>query len=96
MHVGMVILQNEKDQGIGQIDEKGHFTMYQFKPGDGLKPGVYRGYITNADELDQKGNPVSVINLKYTDIEQSGIIYDSSKDNGTLNIVVEKAAPPKK
>ena len=87
---GMVVLQNETSQGIGELDFNGSFNIYQYKPGDGLKRGKYRGYISGAISIDEFGRSVSLIPDKYADIENSGIEYDSSVNNGKLDIVIEK------
>ncbi len=91
---GIVILQNETSQGIGEIYQDGTFTMYQYKPGDGLQRGQYKGYISGAITADDNGNTTSLIPAKYTDMSSSGITYDSEKDKGKLDIVID-APPPK-
>lgn len=83
---GMVVLQNEERQGVGELRSDGTFSIYQMKPGDGLRRGVYRGYINNA--MDPK-TFASLVDMKYTSMESSGISYDS-KNGSTLDIVVEK------
>ncbi|HBT75404.1 MAG TPA: hypothetical protein DEB39_00430 [Planctomycetaceae bacterium] len=90
---GVVILQNETSQGIGEIYPDGSFTMYQYKPGDGLKRGQYKGYISGAVIADDAGNTTSLIPAKYADMSASGITYDSDKDKGKLDIVID-AKPP--
>lgn len=87
---GMVVLQNDKSQGIGELKEDGSFDLYQFKPGDGLKPGVYKGYISNAVLVDEGGKTQYLIAPKYSNMDDSGIIYDTKTNKGRLDIVVEK------
>jgi len=94
--VGTVVLQNDKSQGIGELQKDGSFELFQFKKGDGLKPGVYRGYITQAVEIADINSPtVHLIPEKYSDIDVSGIVYDSNVNRGRLDIVIE-ALPPKR
>ena len=90
---GTVILQNDHSQGIGELRQDGSFELYQFKPGDGLKPGIYRGYITQAAISDDEGNVTHLIPTKYSNVEESGITYDSEKDRGRLEIIID-ALPP--
>ena len=92
---GMVVLQSDKNQGIGEIRHDGTFRVYQFRPGDGLKPGKYRGYITGAMVADDQGRTTSLIPDRYTDMETSGIDYDSSVHKGKLDIVID-ALPPQR
>jgi len=87
---GMVVLQNDTGQGIGELRHDGTFTVYQYRPGDGLKRGKYRGYVTGAVVTDDQGRTSSLIPDKYTDRETSGIEYDSTIHKGKLNIVIEK------
>ncbi len=91
---GTVILQNEKSQGLGELQKDGSFDLYQFKPGDGLKRGVYKGYITGAVAIDDNNATTFFLPEKYGDINQAGITYDSEKDKGKLDIVID-ALPPK-
>ena len=94
--VGTIILQNDKSQGIGNLKSDGSFELYQFKKGDGLKRGVYRGYITNAMEVADDGRTTTFfIPDKYSNIETAEIIYDSDKDKGKLEIVID-ALPPQR
>ena len=94
--VGTVVLQNEKSQGIGELRQDGSFELYQFKKGDGLKKGVYRGYITQAVVIANVDSPtVHLIPDKYSDIDKADIVYDSEKNRGKLEIVID-AMPPKK
>jgi len=90
---GMLVLQNDASQGIGELRHDGTFTIYQYKPGDGLKRGQYRGYITSAMVADDAGNTRSLVPERYTDITTSGITYDSETDRGKLEIVID-ALPP--
>ncbi len=92
--VGTVVLQNEKSQGIGDLQPDGSFDLYQFKPGDGLRKGVYKGYITGAVMIDNDHRTTHLIPEKYGNIDQAGITYDSEKNKGKLDIVID-AAPPK-
>ncbi len=87
---GTVVLQNDQSQGIGELRQDGSFDLYQIKPGDGLKRGVYRGYITGAVIIDDNHRTTYLIPEKYGDINQAGITYDSDKDKGRLDVVVEK------
>ncbi|HBT77037.1 MAG TPA: hypothetical protein DEB39_08950 [Planctomycetaceae bacterium] len=87
---GMVILQNDQCQGIGDLNPEGEFSIYQIRPGDGLKRGRYLGYIANAVVEDAQGRITGALPDKYTRAETSGITYDSQKDRGTLNIVIER------
>lgn len=87
---GMVVLQNDQSQGIGILKEDGSFSLYQFKPGDGLKPGIYKGYISNAILTDNQGKSRNLIAGKYTNMDDSGIVYDTEINKGRLDIVVEK------
>jgi hypothetical protein len=90
---GMLVLQNEKSQGIGELQPDGSFELYQFKKGDGLKPGTYKGYILNAYVIDENLRTTYLIPTKYSTIDESGIIYDSNKDKGKLDIIID-ANPP--
>lgn len=87
---GMVVLQNEKSQGVGEIRQDGTFTVYQNRPGDGLKRGKYRGYISGAMTADDQGRTTLLVPEKYTDMTTSGIEYDSAVHKGKLDIVIEK------
>ena len=89
----MVVLQNDFSQGIGELRADGSFSLYQIKPGDGLKPGTYRGYILNAYVIDENDQTTQLIPEKYSNIDTSGITYDSEKDRGRLEIVID-ALPP--
>ena len=91
--VGMVVLQNNRSQGIGELRQNGSFELYQFKKGDGLKPGIYRGYITQSVIIEDDGRTTYLIPEKYSDIDAAGIVYDSNKDQGNLEIVID-ALPP--
>ena len=90
---GTVVLENDYSQGIGELRPDGSFELYQFKPGDGLKPGSYRGYITRAAISDDAGNMTSLIPEKYSSLIASGITYDSERDRGRLEIIIN-ALPP--
>ena len=90
---GMVVLQNETSQGIGELRHDGTFTVYQYRPGDGLKRGKYTGYISGAVAADDFGNTTPLIPSKYTDAATSGIVYDSDEHRGRLEIVID-ALPP--
>ncbi len=92
---GMVVLQNDQSQGIGEVRPDGSFELYQFKPGDGLKRGSYSGYITNAVMIDDDMKTTNLIPEKYSNIDTAGIVYDSEKDKGKLDIVLD-AMPPKR
>jgi hypothetical protein len=92
---GTVVLQNAQSQGIGELQSDGSFELYQFKKGDGLERGTYRGYITNAVIIDDQMRTTSLIPDKYTDINRSDIEYDSEKNQGKLEITID-AFPPKK
>ena len=93
--VGTVVLQNDKSQGIGELQKDGSFELYQFKKGDGLKKGVYQGYISGASIVPDRESPtIQLIPEKYSAMETSGIIYDSDKDKGKLEIIID-ALPPK-
>lgn len=87
---GMVVLQSDTSQGIGEVRHDGTFSVYQYKPGDGLKQGKYRGYITGAVVSDDQGRTSSLVPGKYADKETSGIEYDSAVHKGRLDIVIEK------
>ena len=87
---GMLVLQNENSQGIGELRHDGTFTVYQYKPGDGLKRGKYTGYISGAVIADDFGNTTPLIPQKYTDAATSGIVYDSDVHRGRLDIVIER------
>lgn len=87
---GMVILQNEKSQGLGEIRQDGSFSVYQYKPGDGLKRGKYRGYISGAVTMDDQGRMTLMVPEKYTDMSTSGIEYDSAVHKGKLDIVIDR------
>ncbi len=91
---GTVVLQSDQSQGIGELRKDGSFDLYQFKPGDGLKRGVYKGYITGAVEIDDNMQTTNLIPEKYGNIDAAGINYDSEKDKGKLDIVID-ALPPK-
>jgi len=86
---GMVVLQNETSQGIGELRHDGTFTIYQYKSGDGLKQGKYRGCIIAAVVVDDQGQTRSLVPDKYTDAATSGIEYDSDRDRGKLEIVID-------
>lgn len=87
---GILILQNQESQGIGELKPDGSFQIYQFKPGDGLKPGKYEGYITGAVNIDEKGKTKTLVPEKYTGLDRAGIVYDTQVNKGRLDIVVEK------
>jgi hypothetical protein len=87
---GIVVLQNEQSQGIGELNANGMFNIYQLKPGDGLARGKYRGYIMNAVVENEKGQVSSAIPEKYTHPEKSGIEYDTESGHGKLEIVIER------
>ena len=93
LSVGTVVLQNDQSQGIGELKQDGSFDLYQVNPGDGLKPGVYKGYISQAITIDDDGRITHLIPEKYSNMETSGIVYDSDKDRGRLEIMIE-ALPP--
>ena len=93
--VGMVVLQNEKSQGIGELRQDGSFELYQFKKGDGLKPGVYRGYITQAIVVNDNHRSFYLIPERYSDIDAACIDYDSDKNKGKLDIIIY-ALPPQR
>ena len=89
---GTVVFQNEKSQGIGELKSNGTFNVYQYKPGDGLKKGVYQVYIQGAHSVNEQSGQLSpLISEKYADPKTSGITYDSSSGS-TIEIVVE---PPR-
>lgn len=87
---GILILQGSQSQGIGELKPDGTFQIYQFKPGDGLKPGRYDGYITGAVSIDDKGKTTVLVPEKYTGLDRAGIVYDTKVNKGRLDIVVEK------
>lgn len=91
---GMIVLQNDKSQGIGDVQPDGSFELYQFRKGDGLQRGTYKGYITNAVLVDDNRQSHNLIPEKYMYIDSAGIEYDSDRDKGVLNITID-ALPPK-
>ena len=93
--IGTVVLQNDKSQGIGELQKDGSFELYQITKGDGLKRGVYRGFIGGAIEVDDYGNSTHLIPVQFSHMDTSGIVYDSDKDKGKLEIVID-ALPPKR
>jgi len=92
---GMLVLQDGANQGIGEIRHDGTFTVFQHRPGDGLRRGTYRGYIIGAVIADDYGRSTSFIPDRYTDMETSGIVYDSNVNRGRLEIVID-ALPPQR
>jgi len=92
---GMLVLQDGANQGIGEVRHDGTFSVYQYRPGDGLRRGTYRGYIAGAAVADDQGRSTSLIPERYTDMETSGIVYDSNVNRGRLDIVID-ALPPQR
>ena len=90
---GRVVLQNDKSQGIGDIRPDGSFKVYQYKPGDGLKRGVYKVYFQGAFKMNDSGVILyHLVPEKYRDQNTSGLTYDSSTGR-RLDIVIEGENP---
>jgi len=90
---GMVILENE-DRSVssrGMIGEDGKFILSTNNPGDGMKPGTYRGLISTMDLSDvpdeQKKLP---FHIKFTRFDTSNIILEIKPGKNVLSIQVTK------
>lgn len=88
---GMVILENE-DRSVsarGLIGQDGKFTLSTNSPGDGMRPGTYRGLISSMDLSDvpdeQKKLP---FNIKFTRFDTSGITVEIKPGKNVVSLQV--------
>lgn len=93
LKVGVVNFTDDKIICKGEIDrETGEFEMRTFKPGDGVPPGTYKVYITEASTFGSGketkslggsfeiiGSAISLISPKYNIPEESGLTITVSK-----------------
>jgi uncharacterized protein (TIGR03067 family) len=73
----------------GTIDEKGHFELMTFKPGDGVIPGKYVVTIhANSKYPPEPGS--SLVPLKYTRAQTSGLEVTIEKPMSDVQFELEK------
>ena len=103
---GVVNFTDGKVLCKGEIDkETGAFAMRTQKPGDGVPPGTYKVYITEAIDFGQGteaktadvgytriGVSQSLISSKYSNPDESGLTVTVSKSM-TYDITLEDPAP---
>ena len=96
LNTGNVIFDDGREQAKGAISEDGTYRLSSMNPNDGIKPGEYKVYITNAFSLG--GAPVSatsvpkptnLIDTKFTSSATSGL-QCQVKGNTVFNIEVTK------
>jgi hypothetical protein len=86
----------EKDVPEGQIrkgasvkiDAEGRFMMMTFRPGDGVVPGKYKVILLIRQKEDDPST--SLIPLKYTSPQTSGLEISIDKPHSDIEFVVEK------
>jgi len=98
---GVMMFDNGKTNVVGKLDAQGKFALYQFKPGDGVPPGTYRGMIQYevevAPELEGEARYAALAKAlpfspKYLELGTSGLTLtvESGKKVAPMNIVLEK------
>jgi len=80
---GYLMFESATTNVVGDLDSHGHFSLYQFKPGDHVPPGTYRGVVvfdtSLMDSNDQSfsktqgGSTHLPFPQKYTSFNTSGL-----------------------
>ena len=94
---GMVIFESDTTNVISNLDERGRFSLFQFRPGDKVPPGNYQGmisYDTSAQEsaAGLQANAASFLPfpVKYTSFNTSGLTLTVERGKSVqLDIVLE-------
>ena len=98
---GGIMFDNGQTNVIGNLDAKGRFTLYQFKPGDGVPPGNYQGMIRYEVDIPFGLSPAArnaelakllPFSPKYLKMETAGLTLtvEAGKNVAPLEIVLEK------
>jgi hypothetical protein len=95
---GRVIVDyGDSTQAWGRIQRDGTFTIGTFRENDGMKPGVWKLSIREAERVgggDPPPPPVPLIHERYASPETSGLAFEVPKQT-VWEIVVEKPAKPR-
>ncbi|MDR1960359.1 MAG: carboxypeptidase-like regulatory domain-containing protein [Planctomycetaceae bacterium] len=95
LEIGKVVFENDQRTFTGKIQKEGTFSMGQLKEGQGIPPGKYRVYISEAFlEEFSPGSPfpkvTQLIAKKYRKPQTSGLEYDIQEKTTDISIVIEK------
>lgn len=93
---GEVIFVTESFQAVGTIQEDGTYTVGSLGMADGLPPGTYRVYISDAVEylggdIDSPMAAKPLVAAKYTAADTSGLTCEVPTENNRFDITV---SPP--
>ena len=93
---GMVCLEGDTHFARAVIQPDGTFTVGSLGAKDGLPPGVYRVYISGAEEVvgqTPSGDDIfaQLVDRKFTSPETSGITIDISRTTRDFVIEVDRA-----
>jgi len=94
---GMVTFESATTNVVGTLNEQGRFSLFQFKPGDRVPPGTYRGAISydTSLEISRAGKEGAGKNFlpfpeKYSSFERSGLMLTVEPRKAVhLDIVLE-------
>jgi hypothetical protein len=95
LEIGKVVFENDTKTFTGKIQKDGTFSMGQLKEGQGIPPGKYRVYVSEAflEEITD-GVPfpkiTHLIAEKYRSPQTSGLEYDIQKKTTDISITIEK------
>jgi hypothetical protein len=99
---GTVCFETSTYLARGTIRENGTYTVGSVTPTDGIPPGNYNVYISNAVKyvgINEKTNEEiwePFIDKKFTSADTSGLTIDVSASTKKFDIVVTPYAPKKK
>ena len=92
---GMVCFETDTYNARGELSSDGTFEMGSYKDNDGLPPGTYRVFISNALKVigtDARGLNVyeSLIDEKFTSGSTSGITVEVTPSTKEFNFEVDR------
>lgn len=89
---GEVIFVTESFQAVGTIQEDGTYTVGSLEMADGLPPGTYRVYISDAvdlgEDIDSPEDDKPLVAEKYTAADTSGLTCEVPAENNRFDITV--------
>ncbi len=87
-----VVFDNGTTNVIGPTNDKGEFSLYQIKPGDGVPPGTYRGQV----EVNVDGASTGMSDEAYQEYLSKTLGFSSKYldfDTSGLTLTVEAGKP---
>ena len=93
--MGVVCLETEKFLARGNIKPDGTFDVGSISEKDGLPPGTYRVYVSDARRIvgqDKDGSDIyeQLIDPKYTAAATSGLTINITSSTKNFEIVVDR------